>query len=454
MKRIIRTVLALVLVSGCGTIRGARKAQREAGESLPAGERSLSLAEMGLTHGQMLTLGNAVDISLQWHPSMLNATQLLESARISVRQAGVNMRPGVSSSAGFSDSHNRSNLNDWDTQSSYSMSVGLSLSWVLCDFGRTRAAQRQAAAQYIAAGESYRDAGVQRIAQVRNAYFSFARAKALCTVAEESLRQYQLLLEQAELKLKIGTGKRYDVTKASVDCSNAALSLINASNAVVTAQANLNSQLGLAEPVVFEIEPFVELPDIAGDLPYLLGVAHTNQPSMRMQNAKVNAASAAVDMAIANLYPSINVSANASYNTSHSSGGATAKSFSWGWGPSFVQSLFSGWGRTDAVRQNVTSLRIARANLAQQEQKILGDLTTALANLNAAREAKATSEKLLGQARENLDIVTEQFDIGMSSILERTDAQLTHTQAAANLVTTQYALEIAKANLYAILGLY
>jgi len=50
-------------------------------------------------------------------------------------------------------------------------------------------------------------------------------------------------------------------------------------------------------------------------------------------------------------------------------------------------------------------------------------------------------------------LVMKQFDLGMLSILDRSNAQLSYTQAAANRVNALYGFEIAKAKLYATVGL-
>ena len=447
--------LAGVFLAGCAAIRDAHTAQAESGDSLPPGERSATAEEMGLRSGETLTLADAIAISLKWNPAMAIATQNLASAQIALHQAGVSQRPTLSGSVGYSESYSRSEMTDgWEKQSNDAFNYGLSLSWTLVDFGQTAAARRRAAAQYAAAAEAYRNAGIQRIAQVRVAYLSLGQAENLCVISMESLDRYKLLLKQAELKLQIGTGKKYDVTKARVDCSNAALSLINASNAVLTARATLNSQLGLAQPVDYRIADLHNTKSVGLAIPspltaeVLLEFARTNQPALMMSQAQVRAASAAVDAAVAALYPNLSLSGSLSTST------AEPVVYSANWGASFVKSLFSGWGKRDALRQSVVALRIARANLAQQEQQMLYDITSAIAARDTAQQSLRATNALREQAWENLELVLKQFDLGTSSILDRSDAQLAYTQANINRGNAVYGHEIAIVKLNAILGLY
>ena len=441
------SMLALLILTGCTTIRDARKAQRQTGLELPAGERTVTIAELGLVDPSPLELDRATAVALTWHPAIMLATQAVAAAELAVHQAGVPLRPTLATTAGYSGKTTGAAGNNWSFASDDALNLGLNFTWMIYDSGQTRASQRSAVADYIAATESFRAAVVERVGAVRSAYFALAQAEALATVKARSLEQYALLLRQAELKLKVGSGKKYDVTKARVDGSNAELELAVASNAVFTARATLNNELGLAESVTFLLNPATTLNAPPGALTDLIALARTNQPALKVAQAKVTAATATVDAAIAALYPTLSVNAAASYAA------LAPRAASGSWGLSLLQNLFSGWNKQDAVKQRVVQLREARAGLARQEQQTVLALTTARANLNSAQERQTTSDRLVAQAQENLDLVLQQYAVGISSVLERSDAQLTFTQAAANQIDARYGVERSKAALFAILGI-
>lgn len=446
----IRNVSLIVLflaLTGCATIDEARKAQRQTGMDLPAGERSVTLAELGFANPSQLELDLAIDVALTWHPSITLATQTVAKAELTLHQAGVPLRPAISTVAGYSGKTTGTSKNNWNFVSDDALDLGLNVTWMIYDFGQTRASQRAAVADYVAATESFRAAVVERVRAVRSAYFSLAQAEALAVVKGHSLEQYALLTRQAELKLKVGSGKKYDVTKARVDGSNAELELTIASNAVFTARATLNNELGLVENVTFFPNSGTTLNTPPAALQDLVDLARTNQPALKVAQARVTAATATVDAAVAALYPTLSVNASMNYAA------LTPRAASGSWGISLLQNLFSGWSKQDTVKQRVVQLREARAELAQQEQKTMLALTLACANLNSAQERKTTSDRLVAQAQENLDLVLQQYAIGMSSVLERSDAQLTFTQAAANQIDAVYSVEISKAALFAILGI-
>jgi len=447
-RAVLATVALCAAVCGCSTVERARKAQAESGAELPRGERTATPQEAGVAAGEVLELARAVEVALEFHPAMAQAEQSLAQAEIAVRQAGASARPSASASAGANRSESRRMEPGAKWRNSESLNTSISMSWMIYDFGAVKSGVARAVANYRASAENHRNTGLQRVSQVRQAYFTVAQQEALRGVREEALRQSRLLLEQAELKLEIGTGRRYDVTRARVEHSAAEYDLALAGNAVATARVALNAQMGFAEGVAFTLDPSVTLPDPPGDLDELLAVARTNQPALRVAAASVEAASAAVDQAVAALYPNLSLSGSLSYSV-----WPKPQSASFGIGGSFAQNLFSGWRRTDDVDAAVAQLRSARAQQSLQEQQAAADIATMLANLRSAREARAISARQLQQAVENLELATEQFNVGVSSILDRTSALVSHTSASANEVNARYALEIAKARMFALLGM-
>lgn len=432
-----KALLFLLLAAGCATVRDAREAQRE--KEVP---RELSF-------GSTLPLTEAERISLDLHPAMITATQSVVSAEIALHQAGVNLRPALSASASYGGATTGSSDADWHFRSSReTFSVGANLTWVLYDFGRTDASQRQAAAGLIAACENYRAAVVDRVYQVRTAYFDYAKALAECTVSEENLVQYTRLLEQAELRMRIGSGRKYDVTKAKAERASAAFDLVVASNTVVTSRATLLNQLSASAPESFLPEETV-LKEPPTDTVRLFSVAATNQPSIQMYKARVEAASKGIDYAVADLYPQLKISASPEYAQNAS------ETLGISWGVSALQDLFKGWQKQDNIKAAVVAYRQAKAELVLQERQMIADVTTAVADYLSAREAVAVALEMETLSKENLELVREQFNVGYGTItiLDVTDAQVSYTQARVSSISSRFACEKSKARIYSVIGI-
>lgn len=448
MKKTVLTLgFAVGLLAGCATVRQAREAQKEAGASLPGGERTATQEEFGVPAGGRLTLATAQDFSLKWHPSLIIATQNVVAAKININKAGINRRPMLSGSVGYNGNRRGNSDQNWNFNTTEDFSGSLSLTWVLYDFGRTRASVRTAVADLIAAHETLKETRVQRVLEVRAAYFKLAQAQAQCVVDEENLRQYDELLRQAELRFEFGTGRKYDITKAKADRSNALLSLLMASNTIITARAELNNQMGLGKVGPYVLETEVSLPELAGNFDGLVSMAQTHQPTVRALRAKVDAAVASVDRTLAELYPQIRATASSAYTV------GDLQTLGLSWGISLLEDLFRAYERRDNILLSVAALRQSRAMLAHQEQQIVMTLIAALSTVETARQGKGVAEEMELQAKENLDLVKKQFEVGTSSILEVTDAQVLYTRARSATVSARYTLEQAKAGVYAIIGM-
>jgi outer membrane protein len=446
-KKYFGFVLMMGILSGCSTVREAREAQQESGAELPFGERTTTSQEFGLSAGEVLTLATAERFALAWHPEMVTATQKVVAAQVMVSKAGAGLRPNLSSAVGYDASRNAaSHDRSLDFSSERDFNASLSLAWIIYDFGRTDAAVRGAVADLLAAQEALQATRVKRIYAVRSAYFQLGKAEAQCRVEEENLRQYEELLRQAELRFKVGTGRKYDITKARADRSNAMLSLLTARNEVTIARAQFNNEMGLGKTVQYALESEVTLSIPEDDFDLLFSVAKTNQPTLRALQAKVEAAMAGVDQTIADLYPKIRATASTGY------GIGDLNTMGLGWGLAFLQDLFSAYEKQDNILLGVTALRQARSSLAQEEQGVVRALIEALSWLDTAQQGRVVAEEMELQTKENLELVKKQFEVGTSSILELTDAQVLHTRARSATVTARYALEQAKAGVYATIG--
>ncbi|HRR34478.1 MAG TPA: TolC family protein [Kiritimatiellia bacterium] len=437
-------ILSIFLVIGCKTVNRARHAQSSA-DRLP-GETSVTAAQIGLSAERSFSLPELERLALEHHPALLSARQAVESARMQLRMTHAGRLPQLAASAAY----NRSTQNTWGRSTSSeargTWSAGVGLDLLLYDFGRLDAAERQGIEDLIAAEQNLLDTELETVYAVRAAFFECHRSVHLMRVAVESERQYAQHLEEARIMTEVGTRRQYDVTKAEVDWGNARLEAVTASNNLVVAHAQLNRALGLAENPDYRIEP--------GELPYarrhpdaLLADARFNAPSLAVLRARERAASAYVDQTIADLYPEFSLGADADLS---------GRGFPFVWNLSgalrTAQNLFDGHRKTARIDEAVTQLRRARAAVAEAEQTLSLNLVTAVAERESARKRADIARLIQRQAEDNLAIVNEQYRVGISSSIERTDAQVALTQAQANVIRAAYDEQAAIARIARLTG--
>jgi outer membrane protein TolC len=385
-----------------------------------------------LSSNTVLAIDEALRIGLQWSPVVVQARQALVSADQQVRQARSAYLPTADTGAGVRRATSNSGQQEASGNSSKSYSASVSADLLLYDFGRTPAAVREVVLRLLAAEARLRASENSTAYQIRTGLYDLLRAQELLIVAQENERQYKVRLGQVRALAEVGRRIKYDITKAEVDLGNAEVTLIDARNAVRTARATLNRRLGLAEEPGYRVAdpPAVAPPAGFEDL---MKAARERQPELASLRAEEKAASAVVDQAVADLYPSLRASGEYGWG-----GGSFPLIWNWAAGLSGSLNLFSGWRKTSRVDQSVAQLRSARAATAEREQRIYEDLSRAWAQSESARERQSVTELTVRQARETLELVVERYRLGKASSVELTDAQVALTTARAEQVRARF----------------
>jgi len=436
--------LFAAVLCGCETVKHARQAQ-ESGDLL-AGETTLQTDRSGLSQGKTLTLAALERIARDNHPSILQARQAVESARLQCKMTRSGRLPQIS----VSGAYNRTTQNSWgrsphsDMRGSWSGSLGLDL--LLYDFGRLDAEEKQAVEAIVAAEEQLREAELDVTYNVRTSFFERHRSDNLLRVALESVQQYTEHLEEARTMMEVGTRRKYDVTKAEVDLGNARLDVVTASNSLIVAHAQLNRALGLADNPDYRLDD-ARLPSATNNASALMYIARSNTPSLAVLRARERAASAYVDQTIAELYPEFSLGADADL-----SGRNFPFVWNFSWGLNLIQNIFDGHRKTARIDEAVTQLRIARSRVADAEQTLYLDLVSTIAQAESARKRSDIARLTQQQAIDNLAIVNEQYRVGISSAIERTDAQVMVTQAKSDVIRAYYDEQAAAARLALLTG--
>jgi outer membrane protein len=418
------------LVMGCGAIKRARVAQDLS--KLPAGERTVTASEAGLGEGTVLTADRAVEIALKYHPAIVQAQQSFEIAKKQYQDAKSGYLPNANLNAAYRRQTNNVPGQKESNDSSDSYNVNASGDWLLFDFGKREAAVKQADANMRAAELLLKSAQNDVAYQARLSYYGLIKANSLESLAEDTVRQFQVHLDQVKTLFEVGRRIKYDVTKGEVDLDNAQLSLISAQNTVKTARAALNQALGLAEDPGYVVqEP--EIKELTFNFDDLWKTAQANAPVLLASRWREKGASAAVDQSIAGLFPSISL--DGSYNWQ---GKDFPLTWNWAIGPSVAWTLFNGFRNVSGIEQSTANLKSFHAQRSQQEQQLYLDLKNAMAQLSDAKEKLSIIDLVVTNAEQNLDLISERYRVGLASSVEVTDAQVALTRAKSDRVQARF----------------
>ena len=450
--------LVAVALAGCSVIRDAREAQNAVAARATGVVGTSERIDL-----KGCSLAQLVDFAMTNRPTVVAAALAVEDARLAMRELAADaplvsttpwLSPKVSAGGGYAASSAPAKISDLGWKTEGNVSASLSLDLLVWDFGRHSAQMDAAAENVIAAEAELASAGYQVFEDVASAYFNLLGADALLEVALTNENEYAMHEQYAEERLRSGEAQRLDVTRAKLDLSQARQETVLASNTVSTCAAELMRALGIdaahgtrddvMPPMADAISAVMQgFGETKYDVAWAFDLARTNTPYMAVKRARLRAASAQVDAAVANLYPSVSASASLSW---------ADPLWAWGWGVNAVQSIFQGFRRTTAVDRAVNAMKSAAAAVDEAEQQLSLQLELAVTARDDALKARETAWHSVLAARENLDTVKAQYGEGYASRVDFTDAVGDFASAAGSCIKAYYGGQIAEAKLFALIG--
>jgi len=449
----------LVTLVGCSTLNRAWETQR----ALEAkGRGDDADAEKVCLRGA--SLESLVYFAITNRPSLVSARLAVEDARLAMKTIATEA-PIISKSpwssaklgvnGGYSETSTKSTMSEHKWEMDGSPSAALSLDLLVYDFGRYSAKASEQAEKTVAAELELAQKGYDVFSEVATSYFDFYEKSAILQVALTNQAQYADHLERTKARLDAGEAYKLDVLKARLDLANACQTTVAASNAVATAGAALMKALGIDESrgtwesVIGRDDTGINTvrhgflrSTIGNDAAYQL--ARTNSPSVAVKRAKLRAASHAVDYAVADMMPSITASGSLSW---------TDPLWYWTWGAKIAKT-FQFYKHLTPVERARVALESASSAVDEAEQQLSVELETAIANRDNSDSAFDAAMASYKSAKENLDTVMEQFQIGDVSRIELSDAIASHSTAKGTVIKAFYEGQRSEAKLFALLGRY
>ena len=161
------------------------------------------------------------------------------------------------------------------------------------------------------------------------------------------------------------------------------------------------------------------------------------RPDILAAEARMHAATAAVGVASANLYPQISLTATASMqsNTLHALFDASAAAG--GVAGSLTQPLFDHGALRARQHAAIDAMHVALADYEQVVLNSFGQVADALEELDHDQELLAGEQGAVAIANENLALTRESFSAGNSGVLQVLEAQRQDQQARIGLVHAQ-----------------
>lgn len=388
-----------------------------------------------------LTLEQAEQIALQNHPQIQAAVQLAEAASSQVTEVRSAYFPQAYGSLTGVEAENDSRVAAGGLNNSIiydRFAGGFTVNQMITDFGRTYQLVKSSSLHAKAQLENVTVTRADVLLAVNQAYFNVLRSQAVLQVAEQTVKSRQLVSDQTSELQKNKLKSGLDVSFANVDLAQAQLLLIQAQNDVQSSSADLSAALGYSDQRIFTLMDQTQLPSPPAELSPLLQEALHNRPELIGQDLDAKAAesfaTAERDLWLPTI-SAVGVAGLIPYRQDPLPSRYAAA------GINVNVPIFNGRLFTARKNEAMSRAKAQEQFLRDLQNRITRDVRTAWLNANAAFQRLAVTEQLLDQATQSFDLAQSRYGLGLSSIVELSQAQLNMTQAEITKVSAQYYYE-------------
>jgi outer membrane protein len=321
--------------------------------------------------------------------------------------------------------------------------AGVVVNQLITDFGRTT--NLTASANFAAKAENQNAIATkeQILLAVDQAFYGALQAHAIVTVAQQTVSARQTVSDQVEALFKSKLRSQLDFSFASVNLAQAKLLALDAQNNENAALAALSAVLGypglqdfrLVEDTAAISAPPGNVDDLISEAlamrPEILALSFEYQSAQKFQNAEhdlffptiqaigVMGETPVRNPVLTNWYGAVGVNIGIP--------------------------LFNGFLYSARSHEARLKTQAAHDRMLDLRNRISRDVRTSWLNANTAYERVSVTQQLLDQASLALDLAQTRYKLGLSSIVELSQAQLQQTQAQISNAQAGYDYRLALA---------
>lgn len=400
--------------------------------------------------GQPLTLIDAEQMAIKNNPRVSVGRLLALAQHQVVRETRAARLPTATAAITAEDAEDGSRISAGSLTASRLFEhagAGGEFTQLITDFGKTgnliASSKLQEKAQNANALATTEDI----VIATDQAFFNALQAQALLKVAEQNVTTRQttetLVSELTKNKLK----STLDQSFADVNLSQAKLLMLDAQNNAESTMAALDAVLGLDKQVAYALEDdHTAMQPPPPDADQLTQLALGQRPDLQALNYSQQAAVKFSHAQRDQMLPSINAAGTvgsvpirpAQYYLTNWWGGIGVNMNI----PIFNGFLYSAQAKEASIRAQAVS-----EQSRDLRDRIVRDVRTAWLAANTAYQRVAVTDELLKEANLALSLAQTRYRLGLSSIVELSQAQFQQTDAAIGNTDAQYQYRLALATL-------
>jgi outer membrane protein len=332
--------------------------------------------------------------------------------------------------------------------------AGVTMTQLITDFGRTtnlvsssKLLEKAANANGLATREDV-------VLATDQAFYNALQAEALLKVAQQTVTTRQSVQHQIDELTKNKLKSTVDLAFAEVNLSQAKMLQLDAENNVNSTVAALTSVLGFDKQINIELtDEDTPAPSPPPDVDVLINTALQQRPDLQASAYDEQAAEKFHRAQRDQLLPTISALGLAGGTPVRPDciDGCFPNYFVSPWygaiGVNLSVPIFNGFLYTSEASEANYRAKAAAENTRDLRDRVVRDVRTAWLAANTAFQRITVAEELDKEANLSLTLAQGRYNLGLSSIVELSQAQLQQTDAAISYVNAQYQYRLALSTL-------
>jgi len=338
--------------------------------------------------------------------------------------------------------------------------AGVTLNQLITDFGRTTnlvaSSQLREKAQNASALATTEDI----ILAADQAFYNALQSQALLKVAQQTVTTRQSVEHQIKELANSKLKSTLDLSFAEVNLSQAKLLQLDAQNNVDSTIAALSAVLGFDKDVHYElVEEETQAPSPPPDVDVLIKTALQQRPDLQALTYDQQAADKFRRAQRDQVFPTISALGVGGGIPVRPDcfGGCFPNYYVSSWygaiGVNMNIPIFNGFLFSSQAQEAKYRANAAAENTRDLRDRVVRDVRTAWLSANTAFQRVSVTEELAKQADLSLNLAQGRYQLGLSSIVELSQAQLQQTDAAIGYVNAQYQYRLSLSTLNFTIGM-
>lgn len=409
---------------------------------------------------EMLTLEDAVKITLEKNYNILISKNDVEIAGRNVSRANAGMLPSVLGTLNNNNTIQNSTqtretgvVTERNNARGNTLNYGVGLNWTVFN-GFKMFARYDQLKELQRLGDANLQLNVlSTLGDVVERYYNLVQQQQQLKAFDTAVSISRLRVKTAQTRFEVGKAARLEVLNAQVDYNTDTTNYLQQQVLYRTSQIALNELMARDVNLEFRVADRFEIDDRLV-FAELLSRSMQQNPALRAALISRRIAELDLKQVKANRYPVVGINSGYNFNRSESALGfatqTTGRGFNYGLNASI--NIFNGFLQRKNEKNSEVLIRSAELDYQRINQSVNAQLASAYQTYLTSLSLVKLEESNQKIASQNLDITLTRYRLGTITQVEIRDAQLNYLNATVRLNNSRYQAKIAEISLKKISG--